>query len=508
MNSNMAHARGRLRLRGLPPVGLAAIAMAVVASSVLADTHTAASCSQADVQAAVNAASPGDIVRVPAGTATWSSGLSISKGIRLEGAGAGGFKGSSRTSLAIGPGARTFVTQAGLDLQAGQTVRALFIANGACFLEGTVTSYGGTSLQLNVSRTGGSGTCGAWVFATPAQTTLINNAANDWNRAMIDLFEDPAGSVDISGIRFKSGTATHGEHLNLHRTSGGRPVLIHDCWFTHGGNIGRGILVYNDRGLLYRCSFDGGLEDGVPVLHRTGITLKWNGEDAGRSWTTPDTMGAKDTTGLSNFYVEDTYFAGAQAFDFDDNSRTVVRHCLFNNSNVASHGAETSPEGLRHFELYDNTFLFDDLGEDTLNLCRWIWIRGGSGIITDNAMPDMKSRMWGDGDEIQMIVMSLRRKCLCAGWPYPVPHQVGQGHDGSHSVLDPLYIWNNPGHPRVGMDDYEPDEVGKGLRNADYLKLGRDYHVGAPKPGYAKYAYPHPLRVAADRHRLKTQSSV
>ena len=78
-------------------------------------------------------------------------------------------------------------------------------------------------------------------------------------------------------------------------------------------------------------------------------------------------------TGLSNFYVEDTHFAGAQAFDFDDNSRTVVRHCLFNNSNVASHGAETSPEGLRHFELYDNTFLFDDLGEDTLNLCRWIW---------------------------------------------------------------------------------------------------------------------------------------
>jgi hypothetical protein len=123
-------------------------------------------------------------------------------------------------------------------------------------------------------------------------------------------------------------------------------------------------------------------------------------------------------------------------------------------------------------------------------------------------MPDLKSRMWGDGDEIQMIVMSLRRNCLYAGQPYPVPHQVGRGHDDRHSVLDPLYIWNNPGHPRVGMDDYEPDEVGKGLRSADYLKLGRDYHVGAPKPGYAKYAYPHPLRVAADRHRLKTQSSV
>jgi hypothetical protein len=40
----------------------------------------------------VDAASVGDIVRLPAGTATWSSGLSISKGIQLQGAGAGGLK--------------------------------------------------------------------------------------------------------------------------------------------------------------------------------------------------------------------------------------------------------------------------------------------------------------------------------------------------------------------------------------------------------------------------------
>ncbi len=35
---------------------------------------------------------------------------------------------------------------------------------------------------------------------------------------------------------------------------------------------------------------------------------------------------------------------------------------MFVNSNLATHGAETTPKGLRHFELYDdNTFLFDDL---------------------------------------------------------------------------------------------------------------------------------------------------
>jgi hypothetical protein len=361
-------------------------------------------------------------------------------------------------------------------------------------MEGTVTASSGTSLQINVTRTGGSGTYGSWVLAVPAATILINNAANDWNRAMVDLFEDPAASAEISGIRFKTGTATHGEHLNLHRSAGGKPVLVHDCWFTQAGDIGRGILVYNNRGIVYRCSFDGGLEEGVPILFHTAITLKWLGGEASRSWTTPDTMGAKDTTGLNNFYIEDSYFAGAQAFDFDDNSRTVVRHCLFNNSNVATHGAETSPEGLRHFELYDNIFLFDNLGEDTLNLNRWIWIRGGTGIIAGNTMPDMRSRMWGDCTEIVMIVMSLRRNCRHAGHPYPVPHQVGQGHDGNDYVPDPLYIWDNPGNPAIGMNDHEPDEVGRDLHSADYIKQGRDYCAGVAKPGYAKYIYPHPLR--------------
>ena len=54
-----------------------------------ADTHTAASCSAADVTTAITAASTGDTVAVPAGSCSWSSGLSITKGITLQGAGIG-----------------------------------------------------------------------------------------------------------------------------------------------------------------------------------------------------------------------------------------------------------------------------------------------------------------------------------------------------------------------------------------------------------------------------------
>ena len=54
-----------------------------------AATHTAATCSYADVSGAVAAASSGDMVLVPAGNCTWSTQLDITKGITLQGAGAG-----------------------------------------------------------------------------------------------------------------------------------------------------------------------------------------------------------------------------------------------------------------------------------------------------------------------------------------------------------------------------------------------------------------------------------
>ena len=195
-------------------------------SSAVAETRPAASCALADVQAAVNAARAGDTVQLPAGSATWTGSLSIEKGIHLKGAGAGGFRGSSRTSLEIGTGAKTFVTQAALDLRADQIVRALYIADGSRYMEGTVTAHRGTSLEVNVTRTGGSGTYGSWVLAVPAATVVVNDAANDWNRAMVDIFEDPAASAEVSGIRFKSGTATYGEHLNLHGRAGGKPLRL------------------------------------------------------------------------------------------------------------------------------------------------------------------------------------------------------------------------------------------------------------------------------------------
>jgi hypothetical protein len=59
-------------------------------SEVSAATKYASSCSAADVQSAINSASNGDTVVVPAGNATWSSVVKIgTKAITLQGAGVG-----------------------------------------------------------------------------------------------------------------------------------------------------------------------------------------------------------------------------------------------------------------------------------------------------------------------------------------------------------------------------------------------------------------------------------
>lgn len=71
-------------------IGLLLIACFILLSgNSNAATITATSCSYSDVSAAVSSASPGDTVQVPAGSCTWSSTLTLNKGVNLTGAGAG-----------------------------------------------------------------------------------------------------------------------------------------------------------------------------------------------------------------------------------------------------------------------------------------------------------------------------------------------------------------------------------------------------------------------------------
>ncbi|HNB82716.1 MAG TPA: hypothetical protein PLP14_11485, partial [Chitinophagaceae bacterium] len=90
--------------------------------------------------------------------ATGSTGATGSAGI--PGADGDGYAATSSTSLPIGLGNKSLVTQSGLAYLPNMRVR---LANSASnYMEGVVTSYTGVSLAVNVDRIVGSGTFTSW----------------------------------------------------------------------------------------------------------------------------------------------------------------------------------------------------------------------------------------------------------------------------------------------------------------------------------------------------------
>lgn len=80
-----------------------------------------------------------------------------------------GYLATSTTSLLIAVASKTFTTQAGLAYAAGTVAQATSAANSANYMFGTVTSYSGTTLVLNVSAIGGSGTYADWNISVSGQ---------------------------------------------------------------------------------------------------------------------------------------------------------------------------------------------------------------------------------------------------------------------------------------------------------------------------------------------------
>ncbi len=498
-------------------------------------TRTAATCNSADVQNAINASAAGDTVIIPAGTCTWTSGVSVSgKAISIQGSGSGRIVAYSPSTLAIGTGAKTVNVSsaqvgASVSFTNGQTVRISETGNRQNFMVGTVTGFSGGVLNISVASTGGScgnssagnspSNCSRWIVSTTSTTVLINNSGT----AMFDITEDSTGHTQLSGFKIQVGSGK-GNGVNFH-AGGGRAILLHDCWIEQG--TGDSVWINTNRGVVWSCSFDATPYSMAPLAFH----LQPFDESA---WNMASFMGMKDTTGQNNFYVENSDFhAYLNSADNDEGARSVWRYNLFNNAGFGTHGVDTGLIGQRYFEYYNNVGVFNAYANGTtFNVNWWFFVRGGTFIIHDNTLPALNSTDYPGKLDVNMTEMALQRNSgpipcwgsgTTGGAKYHAPRQVGMGYVNgtgksgagvtTYSLAsygypnpeyvgdsEPAYIWGNSRQPlSAGVSDYgtnQPDSCGGTTdTSANYIVANRDYFNGStPKPGYTPYTYPHPLR--------------
>lgn len=503
-------------------------------------TCTAASCNTSDVQSAINAASEGYTVVIPAGTCTWTSGVTISgKGITVQGAGSGRIVAYSSSTLSIATGSQTLkVSPANvngtLSFPTGETVRISETGNRQNYMAGTVTTYSSGSLTVNVASTGGScgnsssgqspSNCARWLVSTVPSTVLINNSSS----TMFAVTEDTSVDTNLSGFKIQEGTGA-GDGVTFNPATNGLAIVLHDCWIEQGS--GDSVWTGDNKGLVYNCSFDSTPFSMAPLAFH----LQPYDQVA---WTTAGYWGALDTNGQHNFYVENCDFhTYLNATDNDEGARSVWRYDLFNHAGFGTHGVDTGLMGQRYFEYYDNVGNFNGYSNlTTFDVVWWMFVRGGSFVVYDNTLPALQSQDYGTKSDINMTEMSLQRNagpvpCWGAGTSggadYYAPRQVGMGYitgkgvDGlgltTYSLSqwkypaqyvgdpEPAYIWGNTRQPltNVGTSDYGSGSSDSCTgstydTSANYIRLNRDYYNGSTaKPGYTAYTYPHPLRGTA-----------
>jgi hypothetical protein len=387
-----------------------------------------------------------------------------------------------------------------LDTQAA--INAILAGGTVRIPAGTFTWTGG----INISKV-------ITVMGTGPGTTIIKDNFQNGTLVSLNAAATFAG-VGIEDVSAQSGGFGGGVFISVAVGA----TRIHDCNFVgSSGSVGKLVMYRANGGVMWNCSFsDHGNND-------EGINFKIQGSGsppASAEWSDHNYLGARDSTGLKNTYIEDVTFNNMtlQALDLDDNSRVVVRYCTFNNSGISSHGCDTSPFGLRHAELYNDTFLFSTSGSTPdgkaypLDLNWWVFQRGGAMFVHDNVIPAISSQTWGSKSSFNLAVYSIQRasSSIPCQTEYPAYRQIGQDFDGSAYYTLGDWFWNNSGSGAtvIGLDDYSPDQCGNGLKVANFVVSGRDYFVNAGAPsGYSPYIYPHPLRTGSAIPRADAPSA-
>lgn len=286
----------------------------LLGSFLYADTHTAASLSQSDIQAAIDAADEGDSVQLPAGT--YSS------------------------------------------------------------FNGTVT--------INVAN--------LTIYGQGSSSTIIqSNTVQNQNAPLFLIAADDVEMKDfqIDGYPVASGV---GWGVNI-KIEGGTNFDIHDMIITDNDFAGIYVKEYPCDGVIWNCTITdidcNGLGYGVAHYAEASGESSAAGTQGNLSRSDALVLGTSD-----GVYIEDCTFTNCRHFvTAQAGGRYILRYCTLNaNWSIGSiqgldtHGPDEYGRGGRKIEIYENTYIRTDGGNDYFFI-----LSSGSGVIYNNTITGLEA---------------------------------------------------------------------------------------------------------------------
>ena len=515
------------RLNYLVLNSIVAALLAAAPTAAQAGVLKAASGSEADVKAALNSAQDGDTITLPSGTFTWTSTVTITKGVTIQGqTTTNSVNGTANDQTVIvdnvtrRPGGAPIVV---LNTTLGKSYRI----TGLTFRAGNaVTAYNG---GLNISGdshavridhchfddlASQSDNIATWgdiygvidhnvaKYTTYTRFFFANGSNNgdaawaspvDWGTEKFMFLEDnyinntnarnefAGGTDDLRGARwvfrhnhcFNISIQTHGTELGRYRGGYAREVYNNDFHFVVtriAGGIRSGSVIVHDNTYLGAAPSHGvGLQ-----TYRTffkGPGTPWLGAGGDSPWdynvTEPD---GTHVDGHPPYLFESgTCASGSDQTHVVDTTKNWTP-----NQWIGYAAKRVSDNGIMLITSNNSNTLTGYYYPDT-----------GGGVV------------WHAGDQYQ-IHKVLRvldapgrgQGDLISGDP-PI-NAVTRRASYPRNALEPCYSWNNVHSPsgknlKMWSTSFNPP---------DLLVEGRDFINDTPKPGYTPYTYPHPLTIS------------
>jgi hypothetical protein len=421
-------------------------------------TIQANSASSSDVQTAINSASSGDTVQVPAGNATWTTAVTISgKALNLIGAGGGATvitDGTGGGAISVnGCSSANFVRISGFGFQSqgshtssgminisGVTFSTGFRIDNCYFLISSAITRGITTSDaygvidhcaFNTTATSGSVQC----ISPWGSSDGTDGGFTPWLHYAGNFTLGDSNAVFIENNSFTDSPSDAGTEDCIDGYGGARIVVRYNSFTNysqgfHGTDSGnrRSIISFE----IYSNNY----------VNNSSISLRAATIRGGTGVVFGNTYG-----GSQSWYgVTLMYYRACPALDHSTWGLCDGTQYLLGSTSLSSSGSRTcSASGTVGFNVNDN---------ETLGAFGGLYVRYFDGN--------------GPGG-------------------YPGRDQPGMAPG---QILKPIYVWNNNGLTAGTYDGGSPPALGI----ANYILAGRDYvNSSTPPSGYVPYVYPHPL---------------